>query len=110
MSTLTCMKTLFKVAAGLGLAGGAYVALVRPRMMRWGNKKMDLDHPLPGARIIPGGKWGATMAVTIDAPPSRVWPWLAQMGFDRAGWYSYDWLDNLGHHSAGCLQPVPRNW
>ncbi len=40
------------------------------------------------------------MAVTIDAPPSSVWPWLVQMGFDRAGWYSWDWLDRGGIPSA----------
>lgn len=40
------------------------------------------------------------MAVTIDAPPHRVWPWLAQMGYDRGGWYSWDHLDNGGRPSA----------
>ena len=45
------------------------------------------------------------MAVTIDAPPSRVWPWLVQMGTDRAGWYSWDRLDNWGSHSADRIHP-----
>ena len=45
------------------------------------------------------------MAVTIDAPPSRVWPWLVQMGTDRAGWYSWDRLDNFGRRSAGSIHP-----
>jgi proline iminopeptidase len=40
------------------------------------------------------------MAVTIEAPPARVWPWLVQMGCDRAGWYSWDRLDNGGVPSA----------
>jgi proline iminopeptidase len=40
------------------------------------------------------------MAVTIDAPPAQVWPWLVQMGYGRAGWYSWDHLDNVGHSSA----------
>jgi hypothetical protein len=56
--------------------------------------------PLSGADLLGGGKRGATMAVTIDAPPSRVWPWLVQMGCDRAGWYSWDRLDNGGVTSA----------
>jgi hypothetical protein len=45
------------------------------------------------------------MAVTIDAPPSRVWPWLVQMGCDRAGWYSWDRLDNGGIPSAERIHP-----
>lgn len=45
------------------------------------------------------------MAATIDAPPSRVWPWLVQMGVDRAGWYSWDWLDNWRRPSAKSIQP-----
>ena len=40
------------------------------------------------------------MAVTLDAPPSAVWPWLAQMGYDKGGWYSWDLLDNLGKPSV----------
>src|ERR1700681_4810245 len=46
----------------------------------------ELLAAFPGADLIPGGKRHATMAVTVDAPPSRVWPWLVQMGCDRAGW------------------------
>jgi uncharacterized protein YndB with AHSA1/START domain len=45
------------------------------------------------------------MAVTINAPPSRVWPWLVQMGHRRAGWYSWDHLDNLGMASADRIHP-----
>ncbi|MVU76901.1 hypothetical protein GPX89_06540 [Nocardia sp. ET3-3] len=45
------------------------------------------------------------MAVTIEAPPREVWPWLVQMGYDRAGWYSWDHLDNGGRHSADWIHP-----
>jgi proline iminopeptidase len=45
------------------------------------------------------------MATTIDAPPEDVWPWLAQMGYGRAGWYSWDRLDNFGERSAGEIHP-----
>lgn len=45
------------------------------------------------------------MAVTIDAPPHRVWPWLVQMGGDRGGWYSWDHLDNAGRPSARKVHP-----
>ena len=81
--------------AGLAIAGG-YGALLPPKLRRWGATDAEVAAPYPGADLVPGGKRGATMAATIDAPPSRVWPWLVQMGCDRAGWYSWDRLDNGG--------------
>ena len=45
------------------------------------------------------------MAVTIEAPPDQVWPWLVQMGGDRGGWYSWDRLDNGGRPSAQEVHP-----
>jgi len=45
-------------------------------------------------------------AVTIAAPPEQVWPWLVQMGSGRAGWYSYDWVDNDSHPSATTIVPA----
>jgi hypothetical protein len=59
----------------------------------------------PGAHLVPGGKRGATMAATIDAPPSQVWPWLVQMDCDRAGWYSWDRLDHGGIPSETRIHP-----
>ena len=55
---------------------------------------------LPGDSLVPEpmGVW--THAITVEAPPSSVWPWIAQLGADRGGWYSYDFLDNGGRPSA----------
>jgi proline iminopeptidase len=90
-----------RLAALLALAAGvAYAVAVRPRMLRSGASDEELQEPYPGAGLVPGGRRGGTMAVTIEAPPSRVWPWLVQMGCDRAGWYSWDRLDNGGVPSA----------
>ncbi len=47
----------------------------------------------------------ATRAITVHACPEHVWPWLVQIGFNRAGWYSYDLLDNLGRRSAERVIP-----
>ena len=60
---------------------------------------------LPGDDLIanPGG--ALTHAVTIAQPPVRVWPWLVQMGAGRAGWYSYDWIDNGREKSARRIRP-----
>jgi hypothetical protein len=61
--------------------------------------------PYPGGSLVPDGVRGATMAVTIEAPPREVWPWLVQMGHGRAGWYSWDRLDNVGVPSADRIHP-----
>ena len=84
----------------LGLFAGVYALFVRPRLLRWGATRDEVRDPYPGRDLIPGGTRGSTMAVTIEAPPATVWPWLVQMGYDRAGYYSWDSLDNLGRPSA----------
>jgi hypothetical protein len=50
-----------------------------------------------------------TRAITINAPVERIWPWLAQMGSDRGGWYAYDWIDNSNHPSAKTILPEYQN-
>ena len=55
---------------------------------------------MPADSLVPAPMGVVTHAVTINASPDRVWPWLAQMGAGRAGWYSYDWIDNGGHPCA----------
>jgi len=97
------MRLRHGVAAGAAV--GAYLAVVRPRLVRWGATEDELLRPLPGDGLVPDARRGATMATTIDAPPSTVWPWLVQMGFGRAGWYSYDRLDNAGRMSAERILP-----
>jgi hypothetical protein len=59
----------------------------------------------PGDELVPDPDGGATMATTLPAAPERVWPWLVQMGGDRAGWYSWDRLDNNGEPSADRITP-----
>src|SRR3954451_42913 len=77
---------------------GAYAAVGRPLMLHWGATCADLRKPLPGDELVPGHGVQSTRAVTIEAPVDAVWPWLAQIGQDRAGFYSYEALENL----AGC--------
>ena len=91
------------MAIGFGLAVGTY--WIRRRMLRWGATREEALDRSPATGLIPGGIRGSTMATTIAAPPSRVWPWLVQMGFDRAGWYSWDRLDRSGIPSSSTLHP-----
>lgn len=61
--------------------------------------------PLVGDDLVPDAVVCSTHAICVSAPRERVWPWLAQMGARRAGWYSVDWLDNDGRPSAEELRP-----
>ena len=65
----------------------------------------EIARLMPGDDLIPQPLGATTHAVTIACGPEEVWPWLAQMGADRAGWYSYDLLDNGGQPSARSILP-----
>src|ERR671933_1918792 len=86
----------------LALVGTAatalYVLVIRPWHLRWGAEPGDEQRELPGDELLPEGGTHILHAVTIEAPVEEVWPWLAQLGQDRGGFYSYEWLENL----AGC--------
>jgi uncharacterized protein YndB with AHSA1/START domain len=75
-----------------------YALVVRPWHLRWGAGPEDEARELPGDELLPEGATRIVRAVTIDAPVEEVWPWVAQLGQDRGGFYSYEWLENL----AGC--------
>jgi proline iminopeptidase len=94
-----------KFVTGVGMTAGVYGCLVRPRLMRWGATEAEATGPYPGAGLVLEGRRSSTMAVTIDASPEQVWPWLVQLGWDRGGWYSWDRLDNDGHPSATEVHP-----
>jgi hypothetical protein len=94
-----------KIAGVAGMVAVVYGVWVRPQLWRWGATDEEVAGPYPGADLVPEGERGATMAVTIEAPPDQVWPWLVQMGGDRGGWYSWDRLDNGGRPSAQKVHP-----
>ncbi|GAA3510771.1 hypothetical protein [Georgenia daeguensis] len=64
-----------------------------------------MSRALPGDDLVQAPTFNATRAITVAAPPERIWPWLVQAGVTRAGWYSYDLLDNLGRPSARRIVP-----
>ena len=85
--------------AAIGTAAlSAYWLIVRPWHLRWGATDAEVARPLPGDELEPDPAIQMTRAITIDAPVEEVWPWLAQIGQERGGFYSYEWLENL----AGC--------
>ena len=83
------------LVAGIA-AGIAYRCWLRERVLDWGATRTEASARLPGDELLEDADGVATRAVTIDAPASAVWPWIAQMGpAPRGGAYTYDWIENL---------------
>jgi membrane protease YdiL (CAAX protease family) len=90
------------------LFGGLYLGALHPWMSRWGASAAEAAMPLPGDDAKAGVVITSTRAVTIQAPANEVWRWVVQLGQERAGFYSNDWLENLALadiHNAGELRP-----
>ena len=87
------MARLLPAAAGVILAA-AYVSVIRPRHLRWGATQADLDREWPGDAYCRATAHQAMRAIEIDAPVEAVWPWIVQIGQDRAGFYSHTALEN----------------
>jgi hypothetical protein len=80
----------------LGAAALLYRLRVRGRILNWGATAAEAEARLPGDELLEDADGVATRAITIDAPPSAIWPWIAQMGpSPRGGAYTYDWIENL---------------
>jgi hypothetical protein len=85
-------------AVGLIVAHVLLTPVIGRRRLTWGATAEETQLRLPGDELVPRPKWGFTYAVTIAAPPAEVWPWIAQIGQGRGGFYSYQTLENL----VGC--------
>ena len=80
--------------------------VLRRRYNRYGATDAEVASAMPGDALVKRPKLEYTRAITIDAPPAEVWPWLAQIGQGRGGLYSYDGLENLlgcDIHSANAI-------
>ena len=87
--------------------GALAAATTRAVLRNWGATKLEARTVLPGDDLVPEPAEVITRAVTVEAPAARVWPWLVQIGQDRGGMYSYDWLENLfglGIHSTDVIR------
>jgi hypothetical protein len=80
-----------------GVVCVAAYALYRPRMSRWGATDAEVRSVLPGDELPSpmGDRAVSTRAITIDAPPEEVWPWIVQMGSGRAGFYTHELVERL---------------
>jgi hypothetical protein len=96
------------VLLGLVIAAAViltYVAVIGPWQRRWGATPEEVVRPLPGDELLRPDAPSTTRAITIEAPPKLVFPWLVQIGYGRGGWYSYDWIDNDGRPSVDRIEP-----
>jgi hypothetical protein len=93
------MRRFLMRAPGLGLLLLGFLLvyglMVQPWFMRWGATDAEIAMVLPGDPFIPATTVVSTRAITIHAPVAQVWHWLVQLGQQHAGFYSYDWLENL---------------
>ena len=89
--------TAISVQAAVGFA------LARRLWRTWGIDPIEVDRVLPGDDLVPEPVMSDTRGITIEAPPSAVWPWLLQLGYGRGGWYSYDRLDTRGESARTIL-------
>ncbi len=79
------------------------------KRLQWGTHGTEASDPLPGDELVPDPKWSYTLGVSIDAPPENVWPWIAQIGQARGGFYSYQSLENmLGCKVDNATEILPR--
>jgi hypothetical protein len=95
------------LAIGAGLAAAGFV-VSRPRLRRFRASEEEARRGLPGDELVADATYVSTRAVTIDAPPASVWPWLVQIGQGRGGMYSYDRLERafgLDMESADRIVP-----
>jgi len=68
------------------------------RRLRWGTVGTEATDSLPGDEFVPEPNWSYTLGIAVDASPEDVWPWIAQLGQGRGGFYTYQTLENI----AGC--------
>src|SRR5829696_4354160 len=104
----TAARLVRRGASVVTLVPWAYVLIVRPWHLRWGATDEETRKALPGDGLVPQPVAQMTRALTVDAQPGEIWPWMIQMGAGRGGLYSYDWLENLaglGIYSTDSIVP-----
>ena len=103
------MSTWKKLAIVAAASGSMLLVLVGYAIWQVHATSRECSILLAGDNLIPNAIGEVDHAITIRRPPHDVWPWLVQMGSGRAGWYSYDFIDNGRVHSSDRLMPEYRN-
>ncbi len=100
---IALLATAFLVAF-VGLVAFFY-SVYRPWQLSWGATADEVTRPMVGDGLVMNPTFNATRAVTVNAAAERIWPWIVQIGYKRAGFYSWDILDNDGIPSAERIIP-----
>src|SRR5512137_3153797 len=109
------MATLYKVLDNLGgalrIAGNLISQpITRVHYRYWGATNADRQRTLPGDERVPNPQITTTLSITIDAPASEIWPWLAQLGQERGGMYSYELLENVARCQMRNADRIVPEW
>jgi len=99
------MNVVYRTLLAVAIFAFGYFGIYRPLQLRWGATTEEIRRAMPGDEIQPHPMFTSTRAITIAASPQEIWPWLVQIGYRRAGWYGYDWIDNDGIPSSGKILP-----
>lgn len=102
MKFFTWSRRIVALLAVFSAMLAAFLFGVQPWYERWGATDEEATAALPGDTILPAPNTISTRAISIDRSVDQVWPWLAQLGQDRGGFYSFDLLENL----VGCRMPT----
>jgi hypothetical protein len=91
-------------------AAGTTLMTLRRFSLGYGASGEEIDASLPGDELLPQVGLCATRAITIGAPAGEVWPWIAQLGQGRGGFYSYDFVENLIGCDIHSADQIVRRW
>ena len=90
------MKLILKIIGIFFAAiviGVIAVVLLMPWMDRWGASPQEISASLPGDELVLSPNIGYTRAISVNASPEQIYPWIVQLGAEKGGWYSYEWFE-----------------
>ena len=109
MKVKSTRRIALLVTAFLVVLVALFYLVYRPWQLSWGATADEVTRPMVGDGLVENPTFNATRAVTINAPAEQIWPWIVQIGYKRAGFYSWDILDNDGIPSAERIMPEYQN-
>ncbi len=89
------LRVVLSLVAAVAVVVFGYLTWLWPWMQSWGATGTEISAALPGDDLVPNANLRSTKGITVQATPAQIYPWLLQIGVDRGGMYSYDWLENL---------------
>ena len=101
-------RRLLRTGIAIAIIVLAYNFFILPWLLHWGATREEFSRFRPGDEFVQEKDYKNTLAVTVEAPVSSVWPWIAQMGLHKGGLYTYTWLENIFGcrlHNADIIHP-----